>query len=260
MGQAFYGYRAATVALAASTVETLTFSGDTLPKSGVVGLSFAITGTSKQYNSIDFVVVKVNGVTQYHATQAQLRLYLERFSRANESPADADTNWMIPFYIPDEKGDRRYEAQLRPGDVTVEVTTTSVANTGTLQIGWVLSDVKAKFYTQILRHVLNIAASDSAGERILKREGLLRGFSVNTTGLDEIRLIAGGQQMLQLPGTHLIASQRPERNDTTLNPLSFKLHAPVPAGELNFLLRTAGTWAGVANELVTYTIVPAGGA
>lgn len=255
-----YGYNAASKTLTATTAETIVFNPNEIPGSGVVQYMIQLTGTNNDYDSLDRVRIKASGQTIWDVTEVHLTALIQRLSRANESMASGDTNFSIPLYIPDGKGDERYLSGFPAGmSPVVEIDKDNSGGAGTAFCGWAQWSKPFSFFPMYLGSQMNIAASATNARHNITQPGLLRGFSLNTTGLDRARLVVGGREVFNLDDQFLLQSQLLENSDTATNPLFIKLHDPLPitlGGSTYLEVDTGAGWGGTSNELSVYTLVP----
>jgi len=263
-----HGYNSGTIATTATTADTIIIPTERITqKRGIVELIIIMTVV--QFQHLTRIVVKVNGKEKLDMTPAQFRQYIQRFSKRHASaayPANADTSWSIPFYATelDEGDERRYRQQLEPGDVSVELTKNNTPGAGTVAIEWAYSLDPALAFFEVSRQGIGIAANATREEKVFSQEGWLKGYSINTTGLSELRLFwnAGGADqpvwdpLIEGTGAGTIEEQRLDDGSAATDPISRRLAKPVPC-RLKLILTTGGTWGGVTNELVTYRVRPA---
>jgi len=265
-------YRSATAVLTATTADDTQIDSDKLPKKGIIALHFRVTGTNQNLGNMTRFQILVNGRLVWDMTPTQLRVFLQKFTWANYVPATTDTQWTIPFFLTDESGRRAEEMQLEPGDVTIIVSKNATGAAGTLEVSWSLAQpgVLAKWYARSLRGTLQVAASQSADEKEVKRRGLLRGIIINTTGLNE--LVAESKITRKTPqefhdftgiwlrtsGNHLLQIQKSENGTTITDPIAYRLRQPAAADLNVYKFNTAAGWGGTGNELVSLLMVPAG--
>ena len=86
----------------------------------------------------------------------------------------------------------------------------------------------------------------------------MKAITINTTGLTSARVLLNGVQILMLSGALLTQAQMVENSDVDVDPLAIVFEDPLPApsGNSGVYLTTAAAWAGVANEIGVYAIVP----
>ena len=263
-----HGYNSGTIVTTATTADTIIIPSERITQQrGIVELNIIMTVV--QFQHLTRIVVKVNGREKVDWTPAQFRQYLQRFSGRNSTaayPANTDTSWSIPFYALelDEGDERRYRQQLEPGAVSIELTKNNTPGAGTVAVEWSYSNDPALAYFEVSRQGIGIAANATREEKTFSQEGFLKGYSLNTTGLNEARISwnAGTadspvwDSLFEGTGLALIEEQRIDDGSAAVDPISRRLPKPVPC-RLKFILTTGGTWGGVTNEFVSYRVRPA---
>lgn len=259
-------YASGTTATAATTTQTVPIPNTFFKRSrGIVALHVKMT--TVQFQHLTRIVVKIDGSEVFDMTPAQYRVYLQRFAKRFNSaayPADTDTEFSIMFgALEYDEGDpRRNLQQLQPGQISVELGINNTPGAGTLAVSWDWEDQDALDYLQISRHALGIADALTREQKEIKVSGRIKGLSINTTGLTE-GLIYANHGSVESPvwdvvfkgsGTDLIQRERIKNGSAATNPLATKFYSPLP-GKLMFELTTSG-WAGVANEVVLYKVLP----
>ena len=262
-----HGYNSGSIATTATTADTIIIPTERITqKKGIVELIIIMTVV--QFQHLTRIVVKVNGKEKIDMTPAQYRQYLQRFSKRHSStayPAATDTSWSIVFYATelDEGDDRRYRQQLEPGDVSIELTKNNTPGAGTVAIEWAYSLDDPLAFLEISRQGIGIAASATREEKTFSQEGNLKGYSLNTVGLTELRFFwnAGGAEspvwdpLIEATGAGVIEEQRLDDGSTATDPIARRIPKPVPC-RIKLILTTAAGWAGTANEIVTYRTKP----
>lgn len=254
-----FGYNAGTKTTTASSAATYVFNASEIPGTGVASYSLVLTGTNHNLGNATRIRIKASGQTIWDVDSVHYRSMIQRMSRANYSPATSDTNLELPLYVLDGKGDERYAAGFPNGQApSVEWVINSTPAAGTVGIGWSQSDKPFQFWTSFLGSQTNVAASVTNGRVPITQGGLVRGFGLNSTGLDRVKLVLGGKEIFNLSGTHFLAAQKAENLTTLTNPLFVKLHDPTPApiGTSYLEIDTGSGWAGTANELSVLAIHP----
>lgn len=262
-----HGYNSGTIATTATTADTIIIPTERITqKKGIVELIIIMTVV--QFQHLTRIVVKVNGKEKFDMTPAQYRQYLQRFSQRHSSaayPANTDTSWSIIFFAPeiDEGDPRRYQQQLEPGDVSIELTKNNTPGAGTVAVEWAYSLDPAGAYFEASRQGIGIAASATREEKTFTQEGNLKGYAINTTGLTEGRLFwnAGTPEspvwdpLIEGTGPGFIEEQRVDDGSAATDPIARRIPKPVPC-RLKLILTTAAGWGGATNELVTFRVRP----
>lgn len=262
-----HGYNSGSIATLATTTQTAIIPTERITqKRGIVELLIIMTVV--QFQHLTRIVVKVNGKEKMDMTPAQFRQYIQRFSKRHAAaayPANTDTSWSIPFYALelDEGDDRRYRQQLEPGDVSIEIGINNTPGAGTLAVEWAYSLDPALAYLEVSRQGIGIAASATREEKTFSQEGFLKGYSINSTGLTELRMFwnAGNIEqpiwdpLIEATGAGVVEEQRLDDGSAATDPISRRIPKPVPT-KLKLILTTAAGWGGVTNELVTYRTRP----
>jgi hypothetical protein len=258
MGNLYHDYNANAKTISNLVAQTITFTGTDMPSSGVVAYHIYFTGgAANQLGNLTRCRVKANSQTIYDFNPAtHFRTFIERISRANYAPASTVVRFTIPFYLPDAKGDDRYVSQFpRNAIPTIELVTNASFITGTALVGWQRTDMKPALFPKLLGITLNAAASLTNYTYPISTDGEVRGFSINTTGLNRAKLVLDDVVRWQYDGTFALEGNQLENPQTITDPLFNKLHGtqPAPPGRSYWNLDTAGGWAGVANESVLWT-------
>lgn len=264
-----HGYNSGTVPTTATTADTIIIPTERIvQKRGIVELLIVMTVV--QFQHLTRIVVKVNGKEKLDLTPAQFRQYIQRFAKRHNSavyPANADTSWSIPFYAMevDEGDPLRYRQQLEPGDVSIELTKNNTPGAGTVAVEWCYSLDDALAYFEASRQGIGIAANATREEKTFTQEGMLKGYSINTTGLTEGRIAYNvgtkdqpvWESLIEGTGSGFVEEQRLDDGSAATDPIVRRLPKVVPC-KLRLILTTGGTWAGTGNELVTYRVIPVG--
>jgi hypothetical protein len=257
-----YNYNAGAKTIAATTAQTISWSATDVSGDGSAAYYFAFTsGSNNDYGSLSRARIKASGSTIVDVAQAHLTAYIQRMSTSKWAMAGADTEFTVPLYTLDSKGPERYAAGFPNGQSpTLEVVLDGTGAAGTIEAGWRLYEGQFPFYSMLLGSQLNIAASATNGRFPITQPGLFRGFSVDITGLDRLRLVINGKQLINLSGSILEQSQAMEGQDggTSGSPLFFKVDEmlPITAGNSFVEIDTGSGWGGTTNEITLLTYVP----
>lgn len=263
MGQIRYGRLGGTKVLTNATAETITFHPNEIPSQGVLAYHFTLTGTNDDYDSLTRIRVKAGGEAIIDCHETHLAAMVQRLSRSNLDYANGDTVFTVPLYVLDAK-DRaeRYACGFPRGkSATVEIVKDNTGSAGTIACGWTYTTDPADLllYPMFISQQMNIASSSGPMDIAITQQGLMRGFSINTTGLSALKLVLGGEQILDLDAAHLPVIQQLMNVDADIDPLFIKLEDPIPIdlNRRNVLTVTTTTgWAGITNELGILTLVP----
>ena len=263
MAQVIYDYNAQASTIANATVQTISQGASQLAGDGTASYGMSLTGTNCDWGSVARVKCKAGGQLLQDVARAHLDAFIQRMTTSKWAMAAADTTATIwPGYTVDSKSmEERYACGFPIGQSpTVEVDLDGTGAAGTLTLGWRLYEGPPAFYPLLLGSAMNIAAGSTAARFPITQGGLLRGFSINTTGLSTFRLVVNGKQLFNLSGPLLQQCQAYEGQDgSSTDVLFFKITdmVPVTAGNSFVQIDTAaGTWGGVTNEITLYSYVP----
>jgi len=182
-------------AITATTAQTVSFTGNDLPSTGVIAYHFASVGGAN--NSLANCLangfrVKADGQTIYDADVTTLRKWMERFTQANYAPATTALRWSIWFNFTDIVDDDLADTcQFPPGTVpTVEFLTNASVAAGSLLGGWTQTDVEQHFTPYFLQQANNVGATQKQAQFPLNTPGnaAIRGLVLPTTGLGTLRM------------------------------------------------------------------------
>ena len=244
---------------------TTSFTSAEVPGTGVVAYVVALTGTNNLLSALSRIRVRAGGPSIIDADISHFRTYIQRQAQSHESPATTDARIIIPLtfndpYLTEDMQDLcQFPAGLAP---TVElVYGTFTVATDTVQIGWIKSDVTPTHYQSYVTNVLNFSASTNNNTYPITQKGLIAGYSINTTGLSRLKLVAGGVQVHQYSATLGIESQIMNDLDTLTNPMFRRIYPSrqaLPSGTSYAEVDAGAAWAGVANEIGIMTYIPQG--
>ena len=262
MAQVIYDYNAQASTIANATVQTISQGASQLAGDGVCAYLMSLTGTNNDWGSVARLKVKAGGQLLQDVAQVHLAAFIQRMTTSKWAMAAADTTATIwPGYTVDSKSmEERYACGFPIGQSpTVEVDLDGTGAAGTLTLGWRLYEGTPAFYPLLLGSAMNIAASSTAARFPLTQGGLLRGFSIPTTGLTSLRLVINGIQIFNLSRPLLAQSQAYEGQDgSSTDILFFKITemVPITAGNSFIQCDTSGSWGGVGNEVTLYSYAP----
>ena len=260
MPSTVFDYNSQTKTIVNATAATYSFGASEIAGDGVAAYYIALTGTNDDFGSISRVRVKSGGQVIMDVPQAHLTAFIQRMSTSKWAMAGADTAFTMPLYTLDAKGAERYASGFPNGQApTVEVVVDGTGAAGTITCGWRLFEGQFPFYSLLISSQMNIGSSSVNGRYPLTQGGLLRGFSVETTGLDRLRLVINGKQLFNLSGPLLQQSQAMEGQDGgSTNTLFFKIDEmlPITAGNSFIELDTLAGWSGTSSEVSVYSYIP----
>lgn len=262
MGQTTYNFNAGGQTVLAAAAQTVVFNASEIASDSVAAYYITVDN-GDVLTTIDRVRVKAAGATILDMSIAELAAYWQRASRSNFTVNTAvDTSLTIPLYTLDAKGAERYASGFPRGQAaTVEVVRNATGAAGTMFCGWRLYNQPFPFYTVATGTQTNAPAGSINFRVPLNAAGLLRFYGLNITGLDRLRLVVNGQQLVDMSGAQLLESQQMEGLDggTAGDFMTFKLDEmiPITAGNSYAELQTDPVlWAGATNELLTVSYVP----
>lgn len=253
------GQTRGTKALQASAVDVIAFSGNEIQSQGVCRYHLNFTGANHDVDAIARIRVKSQGFGMlWDCEETHLEALIQRLGSSNPDIVAADAAITIPMDVPDDPSYGRWSCGTPNGQaMTVEVETDgTAAATGTLGLSWHHNTEPLKYFSTFLCSATQIAASSSSMFPCTSR-GLLGGFSINTTGLTNVVLYINNQPVLDMAGAALIESQRIDNHDVRTNPIFVRLPDFYPVvGQCGLYIEAGSGWAGAANQVGYWTIVP----
>lgn len=271
--------------IAATTAQTLVWTGNDLPGSGLVALHFAFKGSGNAANTLAEVFpasggrlrVRADGNTIVDLNFGMFSAHQERFSQANYAPlstATAFSLWLNMSDIVDD--DLADTCQFPKGAMcTVELTTAATTKLGSAVCGWTQTNVPAKFSPYLVGQQMNIPAGAINQSFPISEPGLIRGYGLPTVGLDRAKLTLQGFDWDFLPGAVYNTadvtaaplgdmfrdSEQIENGIVITNPIWHRVNElPGSVGgsrvELTTTAATGSSWAGTANELTIWSVRP----
>lgn len=255
---------ASTKVTAAST--TVTFTAADIPANGVVAYIARFTGAGMTVGDLTRIRVKSGGQTIYDMDFAHYQAFIQRLSQSHYTPVAADTSMLIPFWLPDlENEDQQDLCQMPFGQPpTVELVIGAGGAAGTVQLGYIVSNVQPKLYAIALGSQMNIPASVNQARFPFVEPGLVIGLQLPTVGLTRFQAVLNGAKRIEIEGTEMLFfSQRWNQVSSATgitSPAYTKIVGPqsAPAGNSGVVLDTAAGFAGVANELLVHALRPQG--
>jgi len=261
MASVIFDYNAAPTTVAGSTAATYSYGASQVAGSGVLSYIFNFTGTNCDFGSVVAVRVKSGGQPIVSIPRDHLTAFIQRMSTSKWAMAAADTNFQIPLYTMDAKGEERNSSCGFPNgqSPTVEIEVDGTGSAGTLTCGWRLYEGTFNFYPLLLASALNFSASTVNQRFPISQGGLIRGFGINLTGLDRLRLVINGKQLFNLSGPQLFQSQAMEGQDGgSTDEMFFKISEMLPITSGNSFVECdlGSGWGGVSNQFSIYSLVP----
>ena len=247
-----YNQNGSTKTVSAST--TVTFAANEIAGPGV--MRYLLFLTTSTVADISRVRVKRDGVSLLDLPIDHLRSYISRLSRSNRTIATTDTSLEIPLSLIDGIGSEQEACQFGDGAPTVELVIPAGATTGTVLIGWEMSELTPAFTPRNVSVQSNIGASSTNG-RIpvnVQPDSVLRSITIPTGNLDRARLVLGGKQMFDLEGTGLLAFAQADGGGMS-DPATIVID-PTPAPVGSYLeISTAAGWS-TGDEISLGSLVP----
>lgn len=197
------GWNGSAKTIAATTVQTLTWTSSDLPSTGLVALHLCFLAAGNILSDITRLRWKAGGVTIGDCTVDQLRSFIEATSPGNYAPATSAQAITIPFYdLLQPTRDMQDMQQFPAGQpCTVEVTLGSGSAAGSALIGWTQNnDIRPVYYPRLLSSATGLPVSVSNGRVPFTELGEFRGFSLSTVGLNRVRCVAGGTELVNVSG------------------------------------------------------------
>lgn len=267
--------------ITAGAVQTLIWTGNDLPGSGLVALHVVAVGSGTDANTLAETVtrtrVRADGNTIVDISTPFFRSHQERFSQANYGPPTGATAWTIWLNMFDIVDDDLADAcQFPKGAMcTLEITTAASVVAGTAYCGWTQSTVEPRYSPYLVGQQMNIAAGAVNGTFPISEPGMIRGFGINTVGLDRVKFTLQGFDWDFLPSAVYLSSnvttgpqgdmyrdaEQCENGTTITDPIWHRVNElPGSVGgsrvEITTTTATGSGWAGVTNELALWSIRP----
>lgn len=197
-----WDFNGATKTIAATTAQTLVWSGNDLPARNLVALCLVIQNTGNTLADLTRFRVKAGGQTIVDLTTTQLRAFLEQHSPANSVVATSAAHILIPFFDGREPYEELADRQQAPvGDpLSVEVTTNTGTAAGTAIMGWATTDQPAERFPRYLSQAHQIPQNATNGRLAFNTPGTLRGLCVPLAGVKRLRVVASGEQLWNTTG------------------------------------------------------------
>lgn len=255
-------------AVANLVAQTITWTSSELESTGVIGYYVAFQPVGNTIAVVDRVRVRAAGQVIVELTLAQLLAYQAAFSKSNQSNATTGNILYIPLNLLDAPvNDARDKCQFPPGaEAQVEVVLLATAVTGTMVIGWQISNQKPEWFPRIVSSQGNIPASSLNAKFLFSESGIVRAISMPILGVQRAELQVSGQRAWNLPGPNFqalaygdILSEKDTPEYASPGALTQRFHAidlmlPAANGSSNLILDTGAAWVGVLNEFALYSV------
>lgn len=268
----FYRYSGVQKTIAAGVASTVTFPANEIEGSGVIAYNIHLQGAGNDLVDVDEVRVFSSGDIILQASPAQLRTFIEGTHKTGSVQATSETTLHVPLYLPDAVDrDSRDSCQFPAGaQPQVEIDFLATAAAGTCMISWTVTDVPPAYVSRFYKTITNVPASATAARIALQDGGIIKGFVLNTVGVAQARLVLSGRETMRLPGPQfaaltfgnaLLQTRMGEQPYTITDPFFIPVSAGLQAavGSSYIELDTGAAWAGAANELCVWSVVPLGG-
>jgi hypothetical protein len=175
-----------------TAAQTISFTGNDMPSSGVVAYHVVTTGANNNLTNITRLRLKADGQTIYDVDTTHFRKWFERFTQANTAPSLTNLRFTIPVNFCDIIDDDLADVcQFPPGTVpTLEIVTGAGTSAGSAFVGWTQTDQECHFTPMLLGQAMNIAASQTQSQYPLTVPGdaMIRGFTIVDTNLAVLRM------------------------------------------------------------------------
>lgn len=257
--------------IVATTPQTITWTSTEISSRKIVKYTFGMTGAGNNFVDITRIKVLANGFPIMNLSGAQLQAYLERYTRSNFNLVAATaTRFSVPFYILDAPTWDMGDVSQFPNNAQVQLELTTGAGTvaGAIFIGWEETDIEAETMTKLLSSVMNIPPSAANARYNFGENGVVRGASLNTVGLDQARIVIAGESAFHAPGAlylnvatgdlsaefEALAGGSVNITDPIFHEITLGKAAPAQTSYVE--LSTQGTWGGATNETCVYALAP----
>lgn len=256
--------------IAATTVQTVTWSGNEISQKRIVAYHFGFTAAGNTLADVTRIKIFSNGFPIVNMDATQLRAYLDRFTRANFNLATTAQRFTVPFYLPDAPSFEMGDISQFPNNAQVQIELSLGAGTaaGAAFCGWTETNIAAELHPKLLSSVLNIPASAANARYNFAENGIVRAISCPTVGVDRVRLVVDGESCVHAPGALFLAVATGDISvegealagggvnvaDPIFHEISIGRAAPSQSSYIE--LSTGATWAGVANESCIYAVAP----
>jgi len=242
-----------------------------LPQGRIVQHALIFNGNATAGDVVRIAVL-AGGIPVYNmlvgaANTQHFLAFLQRFWGIGLNPA---VHYLpIPFYFGDEAGQlERDVCQVPPGlPISIQITFGAFGAAGadpSIDVISTITDVEPQWTPLLISSSMGILLNQNNRPYDPKTSGLLRGITINPTGLARFYFSVAGVQIFNgASGASLIAEQvlkdtTPGATGATLNPICRKTlpWRPMNSGGTIAQLTTGAAWAGAGNELGLYTVIP----
>jgi len=255
--------------IAATTAQTLTWTGTEIPYRGVIAYHFAMSDVGNIISDIDRIRVRSGGATIIDCARTHLQAWVQNIAKSNNGPQSAGQVLTIPLFDAMKPLREQQDVSQMPPDrqAQVEITTTAGTTAGTALLGWTITDAEPLMFPRFLSTQLNFPASTRNAQYSFAESGDIRGFTISTTGIDRLRFVVSGREATNAPGAQFAAvafgdmfleMNSLDSGTVFTSPTFHRVELGIPAapGSSYVQLDTGAAWAGVANEMALYSMVP----
>lgn len=245
---------------------TATIKASELTQGPVVADIIEFTGAAT-LGDVSRIRVYAGGVPFYNFDVVEYNQYVTRFSRTNSPIATTGSILPIYYYALDEKGQNERDNYQAPLNRYIELDfgTYTAASEG-MNCTTILTDQPTLYYPLLLGSAMGIQNNQALRAYDPKMGGYIRGFGLNTTGLDRLFWTIGGVQLYNgINGVGLLNQELAE--DASLGTTGrstdyiFRKVNPwydMASADNSIQLQTGNSWAGISNEMCIYAVNPVG--
>ena len=173
-------------------IQTVSFTGNDLPSSGVIAYHIVTTAAANSLTNITRLRLKSDGTTIYDVATAPFRRWFERFTQANTVPGLTLQSFTIPVNFCDIIDDDLADVcQFPPGTVpTLEIVFSAASAAGNVFCGWTQSNQDCHFTPMLLGNATNIGINQNASQFPITVPGdaQIRAVIHDTTGIGTFRI------------------------------------------------------------------------
>ena len=208
-----YDQNGSTKSIAATTVQTITYTASDIPGDGVVAYHIAMSAAGNTLADITSIVLKAGGSPIYSLSAAQLINFTEATSPANYASGTAAQRITIPLYDLRERIEEVADTQQFPrGQLpTLEVNLGSGSASGSMVCSWTRTTVAPVYYPRLLSiaHGFPVAAGYNLRMPFntpMRPGAGFQGFSFPSAGLSRLKCVVSGVQLMNVFGAAWAAS------------------------------------------------------
>lgn len=255
--------------IAATSVQTLSWTQSEIASAGVVAYHVVMTGANNDLGAITRIRLTANGQSIFDLTPAQLIAYANFYSGGEILMSTADSRFTIPLAMLQAFGpDRQDVCQFPAGaQVQLDITTDNSTSAGNAFVGWTETNIDAQLYPRLLSSQMNIGASVALGRFNFGETGNVRGLFLPHTGLQTLRAYIGGREVFEGPGPDFLGATTGDMlaefarlygagQDPAVPFLPVTINEPAPITSSYVELQTGSGWGGTGNELTVYATAP----